>query len=50
MYREHNIQSGVEIGVARGGLSSYLLTHVPSLVNHHGVDPFIGGYDVKVSY
>jgi hypothetical protein len=30
--------------MARGGLTEYLLENVPNLT-HHGVDPFIGGYD-----
>jgi hypothetical protein len=45
VYRKYNVASSVEIGVARGGLSRYLLSHVPSIVVHYGVDPFLGGYD-----
>lgn len=35
----------VEIGVARGELSDYLLKHVRTIEEYHGVDPFLGGYD-----
>ena len=41
----YNVSISVEIGVARCGLSKYLLENVPSIREHHGVDPFIGGYD-----
>lgn len=44
-YQNHKIKIAVEIGVARGGLSHYLLTHVPDIQEYHGVDPFLGGYD-----
>jgi len=35
----------VEIGVARGELSNFLLDAIPKLREHHGVDPFVGNYD-----
>ena len=40
------VNISIEIGVAYGGLSRYLLDHIPYLI-HHGVDPFIGGYDKR---
>eukprot|EP01038_Epipyxis_sp_PR26KG_P015473 gene15473-20879_t len=44
-YRELGCKVCVEIGVARGELAEYLLKHVPNIIEYHGVDPFLGGYD-----
>ncbi len=44
-YHELGCKVCVEIGVARGELSEYLLKHVPQIEEYHGVDPFLGGYD-----
>ena len=40
-------REAVEIGVARGELSNFLLKNVKELQHLHGVDPFLGGYDDK---
>ena len=40
----NNVTKSVEIGIARGGLSFFLLSKLPNL-HHHGIDPFIGSYD-----
>lgn len=42
-FQEYGVNSSIEIGVARGGLSYYLLSTVQSLVVHHGIDSFGGG-------
>ncbi|KAJ1427780.1 hypothetical protein B484DRAFT_74102 [Ochromonadaceae sp. CCMP2298] len=44
-YREAQCKVCVEIGVARGELAHALLNNVPSIVEYHAVDPFVGGYD-----
>ena len=42
-FQEYGVNSSIEIGVARGGLSYYLLSTVQSLLVHHGIDSFGGG-------
>jgi hypothetical protein len=44
-YRDSNCKVCVEIGIARGELSHYLLKNVHSITEYHAVDPFLGGYD-----
>ena len=44
VYKQHNVTISAEIGIARGGMSHYLLSHMPN-IEHHGIDPFLGGYD-----
>lgn len=44
-YRRFNCTSAIEIGIARGELSSYLLSTLPSIREYHAVDPLLGGYD-----
>ena len=47
VFQEYGVNSSIEIGVARGGLSYYLLSTVQSLVVHHGIDSFGGGNSNK---
>eukprot|EP01036_Dinobryon_divergens_P031859 gene31859-41342_t len=44
-YRRFNCISAIEIGIARGELSHYLLSTLPSIREYHAVDPLLGGYD-----
>ena len=44
-FQAFNCQVIAEIGVARAELSHALLKNIPSIVEYHGIDPFIGGYD-----
>ena len=44
-FKKFECKTVVEIGIARGELSHYLLTHAPMIDNYNAVDPFIGGYD-----
>jgi len=43
-FKKHEIRKSVEIGVAYGGFSLFLLSRLPNLI-HYGVDPFVGQYD-----
>jgi hypothetical protein len=42
--REYGVKVSIEIGIARGGLSYYLVGCVGELDVHHGVDSFAGSY------
>lgn len=46
-YHELKCKVCVEIGIARGELSEYLMNHVHGIEEYHGVDPFLGGYDTS---
>ena len=46
-FQAFNCQVIAEIGVARAELSYALLKNIPSIVEYHGIDPFIGGYDAN---
>jgi hypothetical protein len=39
---DHKVNISIEIGIARGGLSHFLLSNNTDLRFHHGVDPFLG--------
>lgn len=43
VYEKNGVKVSAEIGVAHGTLSHDLLTMLPT-IEHHGIDPFIGGY------
>ena len=40
VWQDYDVKVSIEIGVARGGLSHYLLSTVGSLQVHHGIDTF----------
>jgi len=43
VYEKHNVAVSAEIGLAHGQLTYELLSKLPS-IEHHGIDPFVGGY------
>jgi hypothetical protein len=44
---DHKVNVSIEIGIARGGLSHFLLSQNKDLGQHHGVDPFLGKISVQ---
>jgi len=44
-FNDRRCESVVEVGVAYGGLTRYLLTKSKIIKEYHGIDPFLGGYD-----
>lgn len=47
--QEYGVKESIEIGIARGGLSYYLLGSVGELDAHHGIDSFAGS-NVRLSH